>query len=366
MTREIIISLDAMGGDYAPQIVIEGASIARERLLDVKFIIFGDETKIAPLVTKYPLLKENCEIRHTDKTVSAEAKPGQALRRGRTSSMGLAIQSVKDGEAIAAVSAGNTGALMAMGKFMLKTMPGIDRPAMTSLLPTSRGESIMLDLGANVECSEENLVQFAIMGAAFARTVLGLSKPSVALLNVGVEELKGNEVIKNADRMLRDANLPMNYTGFTEGHGLANGYVDVVVTDGFTGNVALKTAEGTARMIAGMLKDALEDSIFSKIGYLFAKPALMGLKNHLDPNNHNGAVFLGLNGLVIKSHGSASAPGFASAIGVAADMAAHDLLGKISEDLKLFESHPEDESDEEKADAAALSVAGEEIKDKVI
>lgn len=343
MTRKYIIALDAMGGDDAPQIVIEGASIARERMPDVKFLIFGDETRIAPLVTKYPLLKESCEIRHTDKIVSAEEKPGQALRRGRESSMGLTIQSVKTGEACAAVSAGNTGALMAMGKFMLKTLSGIDRPAMTSLLPTSRGESIMLDLGANVECDEKNLVQFAIMGAAFARTVLGLTNPSVALLNVGVEELKGNEVIKNADRMLRDANLPMKYIGFTEGHGLANGAVDVVVTDGFTGNVALKTAEGTARMIAGMLQSALSNSIMSKIGYLFAKPALLALKNHLDPNNHNGAVFMGLNGLVIKSHGGATAAGFASAIGVAVDMAANDLSGKITEDLKYFESHTKED-----------------------
>ena len=331
-----------MGGDDAPQIVIEGASIARERLPDVRFMIFGDETQIAPLVTKYPLLKESCEIIHTDKIVTAAEKPGQALRRGRESSMGLAIQAVKDGKACAAVSAGNTGALMAMSKFMLRTMPGIDRPALASLLPTSCGESIMLDLGANVECTEDNLVQFAIMGAAFARTVLGLANPSVALLNVGVEELKGNEIIKNADRMLRDANLPMDYVGFTEGHGLANGDVDVVVTDGFTGNVALKTAEGTARMIAGMLKEALSDSLMSKIGYLFAKPALSGLKDHLDPNNHNGAVFMGLNGLVIKSHGSASASGFASAIGVAADMASNNLAGKIIRDLKRFDNYAEE------------------------
>ena len=328
-----------MGGDDAPHIVIEGASIARERLPDVKFLIFGDETQIVPLVTKFPLLKESCEIHHTDKIVTSGEKPGQALRRGRESSMGLAIQAVKDGNACAAVSAGNTGALMAMSKFMLRTMPGIDRPALASLLPTSCGESIMLDLGANVECSEDNLVQFAIMGAAFARTVLGLANPSVALLNVGVEELKGSEIIKNADRMLRDANLPMDYVGFTEGHGLANGDVDVVVTDGFTGNVALKTAEGTARMIAGMLKDALSGSLMSKIGFLFAQSALSGLKDHLDPNNHNGAVFMGLNGLVIKSHGSASASGFASAIGVAVDMASNDIAGRIVRDLKRFEDN---------------------------
>ncbi|WP_417317656.1 phosphate acyltransferase PlsX [Emcibacter sp.] len=339
MERELIISLDAMGGDDAPEIVVEGAAIARERYPNVKFILFGDETEVVPLVTKFPLLKDNCEIRHTEKVVSAEEKPSQALRRGRDSTMGLAIESVRQGESCAAVSAGNTGALMAMAKFMLRTMPGIDRPALGSLLPTSRGESIMLDLGANVECDENNLVQFAIMGAAFARTVLGLNRPSVALLNVGVEELKGNEVIKNADKILREADLPINYVGFSEGHGLANGEVDVIVTDGFTGNVALKMAEGTAKMISGLLSAALKNSIFSKIGYLFARSALQGLKDHLDPNNHNGAVFMGLNGLVIKSHGSASASGFASAIGVAVDMAANDLAGKITEDLKNFEGH---------------------------
>lgn len=347
LAKELIISLDAMGGDHAPEIIVEGASIASERFPDVSFMLFGDESRIAPLVTRFPQLKENSEIHHTDKVVTSEEKPGQALRRGRDSSMGLAIQSVKDGVACAAVSAGNTGALMAMSKFMLRTMPGIGRPALASLLPTSKGESIMLDLGANVECDADNLVEFAIMGAAFARTVLGVSSPTVALLNVGVEELKGHDIIKKADRMLRDLNLPMDYKGFTEGHGLPSGEFDVVVADGFTGNVALKSAEGTANMITGMLKNALEDSLFSKIGYMFAKSALQGFKNHLDPNNHNGAVFMGLNGLVIKSHGSASASGFASAIGVAIDMAVNDLAGKISEDLKYFEGHS-NESLEEK------------------
>lgn len=326
-----------MGGDAAPEIVIEGAAIARERYPNLGFLLYGDETRIAPLVTRYPILKKSCKIRHTDKVVSADERPGQALRRGRDSSMGQAINAVKEGDACAAVSAGNTGALMAMSKFMLKTMPGIDRPALATLLPTTRGESVMLDLGANVECDEKNLVQFAIMGAAFARTVLALSNPTVALLNVGVEELKGNEAIKNADRILRDTTLPMKYMGFTEGHGLGMGEVDVVVTDGFSGNISLKTTEGTARMIAELLSRAMQSSIFSKIGYLFARSALRGLRDHLDPNNHNGAVFMGLNGLVIKSHGGATADGFASAIGVAADMAANDLAGKISEDLKNFD-----------------------------
>ncbi len=345
MTRELIISLDAMGGDHAPDIVIEGAGIARERVPNLRFIIFGDETKIVPLLTRVPILKDCCEVRHTDKTISADDKPSQALRRGRDSSMGQSIQAVKDGEAHAAVLAGNTGAQMALAKFILRTMPGIDRPALATLLPTSRGESVMLDLGANVECDENNLVQFAIMGAAFARTVLGVAKPTVAILNVGVEELKGSDAIKEADRMLREANIPMDYRGFTEGHGLGSGEVDVVVTDGFTGNIALKTAEGTAKMIANLLKRSLNESLMSKVGALFASSSLASLKNHLDPNNHNGAVFMGLNGLIIKSHGGASAKGFSSAIGVAIDMAENDLAGKITRDLTNFNRTVEVEED---------------------
>ena len=348
MTGDLVISLDAMGGDHAPDIVIEGASIARERTPHLKFLIFGDETKIVPLITRFPILKGCCEVRHTDKVISADEKPSQALRRGRDSSMGQSIKAVKDGEANAAVLAGNTGAQMALAKFILRTMPGIDRPALASLLPTSRGESVMLDLGANVECDENNLVQFAIMGAAFARTVLGVAKPTVAILNVGVEELKGSDSIKEADRMLREANIPMDYKGFTEGHGLGRGEVDVVVTDGFTGNIALKTAEGTAKMIASLLKKSLLESLMSKIGAFFASGSLQALKNHLDPNNHNGAVFMGLNGLIIKSHGGATAGGFASAIGAAIDMAQNDLAGKITNDLKNFHNDGNDNENDNK------------------
>jgi phosphate acyltransferase len=359
LTRDLIISLDAMGGDHAPDIVIEGASIARERTPHVKFVIFGDETRIVPLLTRFPLLNGCCEVHHTDKLISADEKPSQALRRGRDSSMGRSIQAVKDGDACAAVLAGNTGAQMALAKFILRTMPGIDRPALASLIPTSRGESVMLDLGANVECDANNLVQFAIMGAAFARTVLGVTKPTVAILNVGVEELKGSDAIKDADRILREANIPMEYKGFTEGHGLGAGEVDVVVTDGFTGNIALKTAEGTAKMIASLLKKSLLESFMSKLGALFASASLQSLKSHLDPNNHNGAVFMGLNGLIIKSHGGATARGFASAIGAAIDMAQNDLAGKIMNDLKNFNKEDDDEEDEK-----AESVVEINIKEK--
>lgn len=337
--RELTISLDAMGGDNAPGVVIEGADLARERYPDIRFLIFGDESCLKPLVDKYPRLRDCCEIRHTSDVVGADDKPGQALRRSRSSSMGLAIEAVNSGQALAAVSAGNTGALMALAKFTLKTLPGIERPALATLLPTTRGESVMLDLGANVECDEENLIQFAVMGAAFARTILGLQRPTVALLNVGVEELKGNEAVKGAGQKLKDLPVRMEFAGFIEGDGIGAGKVDVVVTDGFTGNVALKTAEGTAKMIAKLLGSAFRTSLLAKLGYLLARRGLKGLQSHLDPNNHNGAVFLGLNGLVVKSHGGANGPGFASAIGVAHDMAADDLCGRISRDMQESEAH---------------------------
>jgi len=323
-----------MGGDHAPEVILDGASIARERHPGLHFLLFGDEKRIAAALDEHPRLKESSSIRHTDDQVKSEDKPGQALRHGRQSSMALAIEAVRDGEAQVAVSAGNTGALMALAKFTLRTMPGIDRPALASLLPTSRGESVMLDLGANVECDERNLVEFAVMGAAFARTVLGVTRPTVALLNVGVEELKGHDVVKGAGQALKNSPLPLEFSGFIEGNGIAAGEVDVIVTDGFTGNVALKTAEGTARMIAGLLKRAFKSSLLAKIGYLIARPGLKALQDHLDPNNHNGAVFLGLNGLVVKSHGGANALGIASAIDVAYDMAADDLNARITADLK--------------------------------
>ncbi len=333
MTNELKIALDAMGGDAAPQLVIEGAAIARERFPEVAFLFFGREDEIAPLLAGRPELAGVSRIVHCDDVVSAEDKPSHALRRGRQSSMALAIEAVHEGRADVAVSAGNTGALMALAKFILRTLPSIDRPALASLIPTYRGESVMLDLGANVDCDAGNLVEFAIMGAAFARTVLGLSRPRVALLNIGEEELKGNEVIKDAAERLRASNAHLEFCGYVEGDKIGAGAVDVVVTDGFTGNVALKAMEGTAKLIGGLLRDAFRSSLWSRLGYLLACPGLETLKAHLDPNNHNGAVMLGLGGLVVKSHGGATAPGFATAIGVAVDMARHDLIRLIREDL---------------------------------
>jgi phosphate acyltransferase len=334
MAQGPTIALDCMGGDVGPKLVVPAAEEARIRYPDVAFSLFGNAAEIAPLLDQFPKLKAQSVIHHTEDMVLGTDKPSQALRRSRTSSMGLAIKSVKDGESQVAVSAGNTGALMAIAKFTLRTMEGIDRPALVSLMPTKRAESVMLDLGANVDCTAENLVQFALMGAAFARTVLGLEKPTVALLNIGVEELKGTEELKDAAARLRAVTgLPFEFVGFIEGDKIASGDVDVIVTDGFTGNVALKTTEGTAKFIGSLLETAFRSTMWTKLGYVFARGGIQALRDHLDPNNHNGAVFVGLNGLVVKSHGSASISGFASAIGVARDLVADKLTARISADL---------------------------------
>jgi len=280
-------------------------------------------------------------VHHTTDKIDSSEKPSQAIRRAKTTSMGLAINAVKVGTADAALSAGNTGALMAMAKLALRTMPGIDRPALAALLPSlGAHDLVMLDLGANTECDAQNLVQFAVMGSAYARTVLGIVKPRVRLLNIGTEELKGTGELKEAAGLLREANyLPMRFDGFTEGDKLSRGDVDVVVTDGFSGNIALKTAEGTARFVTDLLRRAFTSSLRSKAGFALSKPALNLLKTHLDPNNHNGAVFLGLNGLVVKSHGGANYKGVANAIAVAASMVRNDITRKIGEDLDKYRAH---------------------------
>lgn len=333
MASRITVALDAMGGDQAPDIVVKGANIARARYPDARFVFFGREEVISPLLDTFPKLKDCSEIRHTDDVVEADAKPSIALRQGRASSMRKSIDAVGAGEADCAVSAGNTGALMAMAKFSLKTMPGIDRPAICGFFPTVRGESAMLDLGANIQCDARNLVQFAVMGEVFARTVLGVLKPSVGLLNVGAEELKGNDAIREAHSILTGLDLPIHYHGFIEGDDIAAGTVDVVVTDGFTGNVALKTAEGTSRLIGQFLSRTFRQSWLARLGYPLVRPAINKFKGRIDPRRHNGAMFLGLNGIVVKSHGGTDALGFANAIGVAHDIAVEGLIDKIREDL---------------------------------
>ncbi len=337
MTDSIILSIDGMGGDGAPEIVVSGAAIARERQPELRFLLYGDEKKLKPLVDAEPLLAECVEIRHTDDAVQNEDKPSMALRNGRNSSMWLSIEAVKKGEAAGVVSAGNTGALMAMAKFCLRTLPGIDRPAICSLFPTLRGESCMLDLGANVECDANNLVQFAVMGEVFVRTVLGIREPTIGLLNVGVEEMKGKDILKQAASILRASTLPIEFAGFVEGDDIGKGTVDVVVTDGFTGNVALKTAEGTSRLVSAYTREAFKHSLFARIGYLFARRALEKARGRVDPRKYNGAVFVGLNGIAVKSHGGTDAIGFANAIGVAADMVSHRFMETMKVDLESFD-----------------------------
>lgn len=322
-----------MGGDHGPSVLIPGAAIALKRRPDTRFIFFGDSAEIAPLLDGEPALKAASELRHTDVAVRMDDKPSQALRAGRyKSSMWKALEAVKTGEADVAVSAGNTGALMAMSKFCLKSMAEIDRPAIACLWPTLRGESVVLDVGATIGADAHHLVNLAIMGAAMARVVFDLDRPTVGLLNVGVEEIKGNEEVKEAGRILRESNLDhLDYRGFVEGTDLGQGTVDVVVTEGFTGNIALKTAEGTARQLAGYLRDAMGRSLMAKIGYLFASGAFAALKRKMDPRRVNGGVFLGLEGIVIKSHGGADAVGFASAIDIGYDMARDQLMAKLRE-----------------------------------
>lgn len=334
MTDQLVIALDAMGGDAAPDMVVGGAALAQRQLPDVRFLMFGDSARLEPLVSRFRDLEGCVEIRHTDQVVKGDDKPSIALRNARESSMRKAIDAVKDGEAAAAVSAGNTGALMAMSKFVLKTLNGIDRPAIVSAIPTVRGRCCFLDLGANVQCSAGNLVQFAVMGEVFARTVLGVEKPAIGLLNIGIEEIKGNEAVKEAAAILRETDLPVEFAGFIEGNDVAAGAVDVAVTDGFTGNVALKFAEGTAKLISGFLRESFRSSWRARMGYLLARPALTLLRQRTDPRRYNGAIMCGLNGIVVKSHGGTDALGFSNAIAVAVEMASHGFLDKMREDFE--------------------------------
>lgn len=327
-----------MGGDKAPRMVVEGVDMAIRDLPGVEFLLFGDEKQLGPLLAEFPNAKAVCRIRHTDEMVANEESAGYALRSGRNSSMRLAINAVKDGEAAGVVSAGNTGALMAMAKFVLKTLPGISRPAIAAVIPTMRGESIMLDLGANVECGIDNLVQFAVMGEVYARNVLGLKQPTIGILNIGEEDMKGNEAVKGAAAILQEINLPIKFFGFIEGDDIAAGTVDVIVTDGFTGNVALKTAEGMVKMMAHFMKDALMASPMSRMGALLARPALKRLQRRFDPRLHNGAIFLGLDGICVKSHGGTDGLGFASAVKVAVDLITDNLNEGIKEDFACLET----------------------------
>ena len=320
-----------MGGDHGPSVVVPAAAIALERRPDTRFVLFGDEKIVAPLVATRAALAARSTVIHCDVAVKMSDKPSQALRHGRrVSSMWRAIEAVKRGEADCAVSAGNTGALMAMAKVCLQMLPLIDRPAIAAMWPTLRGESIVLDVGATIGADAQHLVDLAVMGAAMARIVFDIDTPTVGLLNVGVEEIKGIEEVKAAGRVLRETSWQnLSYHGFVEGDDLGKGTVDVFVTEGFTGNIALKTAEGTAKQIAQYIRDAMGATFASRLGYWFARGAFRALRDKLDPGRVNGGVFLGLDGVVIKSHGGADAESYAGAIEVGYDMVRQDLLASI-------------------------------------
>jgi fatty acid/phospholipid synthesis protein PlsX len=334
----IRISIDAMGGDHGPEVTLAGLLQVATRRPDIRFVIFGQQQVVLPVLERMPKLQEISTFVHCDVAVEMDAKPSQALRHGRwKSSMWKAIEAVKNGDADACISAGNTGALMAMSKFCLRTMADIERPAIAAIWPTLRGESIVLDVGATIGADAQLLVDFAIMGAALAHALFDIERPTVGLLNVGVEEIKGQEEVKEAGRMLREANLEsMNYVGFVEGNDIGKGTVDVVVTEGFAGNIALKTAEGTARQIAAYLREAMNSSLLSQLGYLLAKGAFDRLREKMNVNKTNGGVFMGLKGIVVKSHGGADAEGFAAAVELGYELVKNGVFEKTRATLDLY------------------------------
>ncbi|OJU51323.1 MAG: phosphate acyltransferase [Mesorhizobium sp. 61-13] len=334
----ITISIDAMGGDHGVSVVIPALMTVATRRTDIRFIIYGDEAIVRPELDKFPKLAAVSEFVHCEVAVKMDDKPSQALRHGRwKSSMWKAIEAVKTGSADACISAGNTGALMAMAKFCLRTMATIDRPAIAAIWPNLRGESVVLDVGATIGADAHQLIDFAILGTGMARSIFGITRPTVGLLNVGVEEIKGQEEVKEAGRMLREADMAsMDYRGFVEGDDIGKGTVDVVVTEGFSGNIALKTAEGTARQIGGYLRAAMSRALMARLGYFFAKGAFDLLREKMDVSRSNGGVFLGLNGIVVKSHGGADSSGFAAAVELGYDMVRNRLLDRIEADLDLF------------------------------
>jgi glycerol-3-phosphate acyltransferase PlsX len=332
----IVISIDAMGGDHGPPVVVPAVALAMERMRgrNLRFLLYGDETQLNEELAKVPAARAVSEVRPTTLVIGMEDKPAQALRRGKGSSLWNSVEAVKHGEAHAAVSAGNTGALMAISKLILRMVSKeLDRPAIAASWPTVRGASTVLDVGANVSSDATQLVEFAIMGEAFHRAVHAVAKPSVGLLNVGSEEQKGNEGVREAHRLMRDGGLPIDYQGFVEGDDIAKGTVDVVVTDGFSGNIALKTAEGVARFVRGLLREAFTSTLRAKLGAAMAAPTLRKMMARLDPASLNGAPLLGLNGIVVKSHGGAEARGYANAIVIAADLAQSDFSSEINQNM---------------------------------
>lgn len=328
----LILSIDAMGGDAAPTVVLDGLKLFSERRSNVLFEVHGRADDITAGIESRGLM-DRTTIMHHDDVVSMSEKPSTALRQAKTTSMWGAVQAVKAGRAGAAVSAGNTGALMAFAMISLRKMEGVHRPAMTAIWPTIEGRSVVLDVGANLDADSDQLVTFAIMGEAYARAVTGKAKPSIGLLNIGSEEDKGRDTLKLAAERLREPELGLDFRGYVEGNDIAMGAVDVVVTDGFTGNVALKTAEGTARLVASYVREALTSGVISKMGAALASSGLKRLRSKMDPSNVNGGVLLGLNGVVVKSHGGTDAEGYATAVQLAADLAASRYMEEVAAGL---------------------------------
>ncbi|WP_394706137.1 phosphate acyltransferase PlsX [uncultured Cohaesibacter sp.] len=350
MSETINISLDVMGGDHGPSVILDGADIALVRHPDIRYQLFGDKEIIENLLNDFPRVKQASTLYHCEVVIQMDERPSQALRRGRNkSSMWRSIEATRDHLSDVCVSAGNTGALMAMSKFCLRTMADIERPAIAAIWPTLRGESIVLDVGATIGADAQQLVDFSLLGGAMARSLFGIDRPTIGLLNIGEEDVKGLDEVKEAGRMLRDFKFPQfEYKGFVEGDDLGTGAVDVVVTEGFAGNIALKTAEGTAKQLAEYLYSAMSRTWMARIGYMFARSAFSRLREKMDPRKVNGGVFLGLNGIVIKSHGGADGEGFAAAIGLGYDMVKNGLTEKIEQDLSIYHKN-RFEADEENA-----------------
>lgn len=333
LSNNLVISIDAMGGDHSPQVVIEGLSIVAQKNPDVRFLLFGDEVKVNEVLSQYKKLQKVCEVVHSSDVISNDDKPSQVIRN-RNTSMYMAISAVKAGKAQAIVSAGNTGALMAISKLVLKTIHKIHRPAIISMMPHRTGNYVMLDLGANTECDAINLAEFALMGNVVAQNTLGIKRPRVALLNIGSEEMKGKEEIRGAAQIIRASNLDLDFVGYIEPHQIGEGYADVVVADGFTGNIALKTTEGTAKLFMRILKDRVKKSIFAYLGLVFMMGVMFKVKKRLDPRLYNGAMFVGLNGLSVKSHGGADAFGYSVAVENAIKMVRQNALERIKTEIE--------------------------------
>ncbi len=336
MSDNLVISIDAMGGDNSPRVVIEGLAIAAGKNPDAKFLLFGDEAKIMEILNSHPALKKVCEVRHSSEIVRNDDKPS-AVIRNRNTSMFMAINAVKQGEAQAVVSAGNTGALMAISKLTLKTMSKIHRPAIVTIMPHRTGKYVMLDLGANTECDALNLSEFALMGNILAKHALGIAQPRVALLNIGAEEMKGKEEIHQAAKIIKNSKLDIDFIGYIEPHEIPEGKADVIVTDGFTGNIALKSIEGTAKLVVRLIKDSIKKSILAKIGLPFMLGVGLRIKKTMDPRLYNGAMLVGLNGLTVKSHGGTDALGYSVAVGNAVSLVRQNFVSTIRSELETVD-----------------------------